>query len=273
MKTKWDIRRLKVKLARWQRAVDADQEQALKEYGAVFVKRAIRFTPPARPGKGGAAGAALRGLRDRIRVDIEGDAEVSVGQHDIRWITLADGTKKAIFKTNRGRNKYPSPFIALRGQVPLSVLRTLHVGKYGVKLVRDPGAYMASQRGNYQLRQPSRGAAYLSWHGPRHVAREADLRRETERRQSKVGRLLAGWKAVAVKVGVKLPAAAARQPGAGSCVIRRSRSHQAALEARNFRYHPHFGRIVRKNMKGVQSGIRRVAKKRGKVLKNKLSKI
>lgn len=278
---KWDMRRLKVKLERWQRRVDEEQLAAVKAYGAEAAKLMVKCTPP-----GNArvpVNKALKSLRERIRQDFVGDGSTEEYQDkDVKWYRDTSGRLRAYFrpgsssaKNKKGKASYGlvSPFRVVRGRVGKKALAALGVGRYGVEYVTDVGQYMTENRERYRVYARYKGAAArMHWYGVRHVATVASVRKEIRRRQALAGKLMAGWKPLAHKSGTRLPAAVEKQTGRGSAKIRRSTLHKATLEGRNGGHYPALQELVNRQVPWILKRNRSIAKKRAKQLGKKLKK-
>lgn len=275
---KVDLRRLNRKLLRWSAEIDKEQLEAVKAYGAETARMMVKCTPPGNSRVG--VGKALQALKERIRQDFEGDGAMEAYQDkDVRWYRDSSGRLRAYFapdsssaKNKKGQAAYGlvSPFRVVRGRVSKSALAALGVGRR-VEFVKNVGAHMAANRENYKVYARYRGAtARMHWHGVRHVATVASVRREIKARQKLAGRLMAGWKALANMSGAKLPAAVARQQGKGSAKIRHSAKYKAALEARNKGGYRDLQRIVDRQMPGLRKKLKRLQKKRIQGLKSRM---
>lgn len=260
---KWDMRRLKVKLARWQRRVDEEQLAAVKAYGAEAAKLMVKCTPP-----GNArvpVNKALKGLRERIRQDFEG-TEQPFSDEQLVWRRNKKGELYARFEGKPyGR---PGPFRVYAGRVSAAKLAALGAGTR-VEHVKNVGEFMAARPQQYRMRR-RKNAMRLSWVGVRHVASQAAVRKEMKARQKKAGRLMAGWKAMARKSGAKLPTAVEKQSGKGSAVIRRNSGHKVEMEAINKGGYNGLQTIVDRQMPGLRKKLKGMAKKRAKQLGKKL---
>lgn len=251
--------------------VDEEQKESLTAYAGDFTRLAVRFTPP---GNGRMSGtAALRALKERIRRDFEGDAgkEQALTDEDIEWHTTNGGHHYATLPSG----KLASPFRAVRGRVTAKKLRALNVGKYHVEFIPgNLGGFVASHSPEQYRWQKTNGkkAIRMTWKGSRHLASEGTIREEVRRRQFLVGRLMAGWKPIARKARVKLPAAAENQPGNGTVSIRRNAAHGAVLTATNKGKDPELQAIINRNLPKLNKSIRKTAAKRKRALAAKLKR-
>lgn len=267
VRVKWSLARAKAKLRRWERQVDKETVESLREYGAVAATAMVKCTPPAH--RGTTPTKALAALKQRIKADFEGDGLEPFSDEDIVWFTLGDGTRIARFKY-RGDDR-PSPFRVMQGRVSKKALAAMNVGKWRVEFVKsDLGGFMRSKRQYYM--GPNGSAYRLKWRGPRHVTTMAAVRAEIRRRQYLAGRLMAGWNPFAKKVKVRLPAAAGRHSGAGTATTKRDSKHKAVLTATNKGHYPGLQDIVNRQMPGIRKKNRSIAKRRAAALGKKLKK-
>ena len=266
---KWDMRRLRAKLSRWSRRVDAEQLAAVREYGAEAAKLMVKCTPPGNSRVG--VGKALRALKERIRQDFEGSGMEPFQNDNLVWRRRKDGTLFATFSWWDGkkiREGRPSPFRVFSGPVSKAKLNALGAGTR-VEYAKNVGSFMAARPKQYRMRRSGR-AVRLAWSGVRHVASMAAVRKEMKARQKRAGRLMAGWKAMARKAGTKLPAAVEKQSGKGSATIKRSRQHKAVLTAHNRGNYRGLQKIVDRQLPGLQKKLRSLAKKRAKNMRKAL---
>ena len=68
VRVKWSLARAKAKLRRWERQVDKETVESLREYGAVAATAMVKCTPPAH--RGTTPTKALAALKQRIKDDI-----------------------------------------------------------------------------------------------------------------------------------------------------------------------------------------------------------
>lgn len=156
-------------------ANEAAHEAAL-DYGRIFTKGAIDWTPPSGGGTGRhVQGAEAKNRQEtRIRWDIMGSEFAKPRYY--RWhgqlMTYDDGAH------------HLSPFMLARPKDPV--------------LIVDPRAHLKQ----FRLKRGRKGMK-LDWHGPRAWTTKQALNAEYKRRLSRVGRLAAGWMAGAVLSGRK----------------------------------------------------------------------
>lgn len=267
--SKWTLSRAKSRLRKWMHDVSEEEKASLTAYAQDFTRMAVKFTPPGNnrisPGK------ALRNLKERIRRDFEGDTgkESALTDDDITWRTDHGGQHYALLPNG----KHASPFRAVRGRVTDKKLRALNLGRYHVEFTGENLAGFMRGRDEYRWRKGRGGSAVrMVWRGARHLAPERSIKAEIRRRQFLVGRLLAGWKPVARKARTKLPAAAERQSGNGTVSIRKDGTHGAVLTATNKGNFPELQAIINRNLQPLQKRIRNTARKRQKMLANKMKK-
>lgn len=277
---KWDLRRLKARLARWNKRVEAEQLEAVREYGAAAAKMMVKCTPPGNAQRG--VQESLKKLKERIRQDFEGDGAAEAYQdEDVRWYRDTSGRLRAYFRPESSSAKYKngramyghvSPFRVVRGRMSKKALAALGVG-HRVEFVKNVGAHIAENRENYRVYARYRdSAARMRWHGVRHVATVASVRREIKARQRRAGQLMAGWKALAARSGGKLPAAVQKQRGKGTATVRRDRRRGAVIEGHNKGFYPGLQRIVNSQMPALREKVRRMAKRRARKIAAKLKK-
>lgn len=167
--------------ARLCRDLDSGAEQASHEaaldYGRIFTKEAIDWTPPSGGGKGG---ARIQGAEARNRQETR-----------IRWDVMGSEFAKPRYFRSRGQlmtyddgAHHLSPFMIARPKDPV--------------LIVDPRAHLKQ----FRMKRGRKGMR-LDWHGPRAWTTKAALNAEYKRRLSRVGRLAAGWMAGAVLSGRK----------------------------------------------------------------------
>ena len=267
IRVKWSLERAKAKLRQWERQVDKETVEDLREYSAEAAAVMVRCTPPAH--RGIKPGRALQNLKARIADDFEGDGIEAFTDEDIRWFRLPNGELTARIKG--WRDGRPSPFRVVKGRVSRKALAAMNVGRYKVEFIKnDLGAWMR-RSGQYEMRMS--GHTYrLIWHGVRHVTTMGALRAEIRRRQHLAGKLMAGWKPFAHKVKVRLPAQAERVTGKGSVKQRRDGAHKAVMTASNGGRYPGFQNIINRQLPVIMKKNRRIAKKRAKQLRKKLKK-
>lgn len=261
---KWNLRGLKVKVARWANQVGAAQLESVKAYGAEAAKMMVKCTPPGNARV--AVGKALKALKERIRQDFEG-TEKPFSDEDIEWRYNRQGELYATIRGKEGGR--PSPFRVYTGRVSAAKLKALGAGGHGVEHATNVRSFMAARPKQYRMRR-RKNAMRLSWVGTRHVASQAAVRAEMKRRQKRAGTLMAGWKALAAKSGAKLPSAVQKQSGKGSASIKRSMSHKAVLEAHNRGNYKGLQVIVDRQLPGLRKRLRNMARKRAKQLGKKL---
>ena len=267
VRVKWSLARAKAKLRRWERQVDKETVESLREYGAVAATAMVKCTPPSH--KGTTPARALSNLKARIQRDFEGDGLEPFSDEDIVWFTLGDGTRIARFKY-RGDAR-PSPFRVMQGRVSKKALAAMNVGKWRVEFVKgDLGGFMR-KAGQYYMGRS--GSTYrLKWRGTRHVTTMGAVRAEIRRRQRLAGQLMAGWKPLAHAAGTKLPAAVEKQTGKGSAKIKHSMLHKAVLEGRNSGHYPELQKLVNRQIPWILKRNRALAKKRARATGKKLKK-
>lgn len=261
---RWDVRRLKVKLARWANHVGAAQLEDVKAYGAEAAKLMVKCTPPGNARQ--PVGKALKALKERIRQDFEGTEEPFTDEN-IVWRRSKTGELFAKIEGKPGGR--PSPFRVYTGRVSAAKLKALGTGSNGVEHAVNVRSFMAARPKQYRMRR-RKNAVRLSWVGTRHVASQAAVRKEMKRRQKKAGTLMAGWKALAAKSGTRLPSAVQKQSGKGSASIKRSMRHKAVLEAHNRGNYRGLQVIVDRQLPGLRKKLRSMAKKRAKATGKKL---
>lgn len=275
-----DTRRMRAKIRQWERQVEAEQLEAVREYGAEAARQMVKCTPPGNAKQ--AVGTSLKKLRERIQRDFEGDGAAEAYQdEDVRWYRDTSGRLRAYFrpesssaKNKKGQASYGlvSPFRVVRGRVSKRALAALGVG-HRVEFVKNVGAHIAENRANYRVYARYKGAAArMHWHGVRHVATVASVRREIKARQRKAGQLMAGWKALAARSGAKLPAAVQKQRGKGTATVKRDWRGGAVIEGHNKGFYPGLQRIVDRQMPALRKKVRSMAKKRARKFAAKLKK-
>lgn len=268
---KWDLRRLKARLARWNKRVEAEQLEAVREYGAEAARQMVKCTPPGNAKQ--AVGTSLKKLRERIREDFEGTGQRPFQEENLVWRRNKRGELFATFawwdgeRIQEGR---PGPFRVYSGRVSKAKLDAL-TGGGRVEVVKNVGYFMKEHAGQYRMRRSGK-AVRLRWSGVRHVASMAAVRKEMKARQRKAGQLMAGWKALAARSGGKLPAAVQKQRGKGTATVKRDRRHGAVLEAHNKGFYPGLQRIVDRQMPALRKKVRSMAKKRARKIAMKLKK-
>lgn len=276
---KVDVRRLKTKLRRWERCVDKATLEDLKLYGQTAAKAMMKCTPPGNMKR--TPGQAIKGLKERIREDWEGQgAEEKFQDKDVSWYRDTSGRPRAYFKadassaTGRKGQRVTgrvSPFRIVPRKPGKKVLAALNVGRYGVLYVDKVQQHVRSNHAVYKVYSKGRGsAARMWWYGARHIARKSDVRKEITRRQRLAGQLMAGWKPLAHKAGTRLPAAVEKQSGKGSAKIRHSMLHKATLEGRNSGHYPELQKLVNRQVPWILKRNRSIAKRRAKALGKKL---
>lgn len=267
IRVKWSLARAKAKLRRWERQVDKETVESLREYGAVAATAMVKCTPPSH--KGTTPARALSNLKARIQRDFEGDGAEAFTDDKIVWYTLGDGTRIARFKF--APHDRPSPFRVAQGRVSKKVLAAMNVGKYHVEFIKsDLGSFMR-RSGQYYMGRS--GSAYrLKWRGARHVTTMGAVRAEIRRRQHLAGKLMAGWKPFAHKVKVRLPGQAEKATGKGGVKVQRDTAHRATMTATNGGHYPELQSIVNRQLPAVRKKNRSIAKKRAKQLGKKLKK-
>lgn len=262
---KWSFGRLKAKLRAWERHVDQETADSLKEYGQTVAKAMLKCTPPSNARRGTPA-KALRAAKERIKADFEGDGLEPFSETDVYWITVGGKQLARISGKNDGR---PSPFRVVAGGVDARILESMNVGKYHVKYVTDLGTFMQSSAQYYMGRRKGGRVYGLKWTGPRHVTTEAAVRAEIRRRQHLVGKLMGGWQPLCKYTGVRMPADAARQAGNGTAQVVRS-AHKAELAATNKGHYPGLQRIINRQLPGINRKNKKLAKKRAERLAAKM---
>lgn len=268
---KVDLGRLRAKIRKWCETVDAETLNSLRAYGQVALRRIVKYTAP---GDGRTTiGTAYRKLRQRIREDWEGQGiEEKYQDSDVSWFKDSYGKPHAYFKrwhsTAVGRkgqriNGRVSPFRVVPRKPSAKVLAAFNVGRYGVLYVDNVQQHVSSNRRAYKVYSKGRGsAARMWWHGPRHVARKSDVRKELTRRLALVGRLMAGWTPFAAKVGGKLPAAAKKHPARGTAAVRKSTRHGAILTAANSAGYTALQKDVNRDIPQLNRKLRTLARRR-----------
>lgn len=255
---KWDKSNLKRKLARWQALADRELVAGVKAYGGEAAQLMTKVTPPGNGRR--SISDALRGLKQRIQNDFEGDGEEPFSDKDIVWYSLRDGTHIARFM-NRATGR-PSPFRVIRGRVSRQVLAAMNVGRWRVEYVqRDLAGFMRSRPGQYYMGKAGR-VYRMKWRGVRHVTTAAAVAKEIRRRQRRAGALMAGWKALAARAGARLPAAVMRQTGRGSARLRRDGRHGAVLSGTNSGNYRGLQAIVDRQLPGLRRRNVRLARRR-----------
>lgn len=271
---KWSLTKAKRTLRKWMREVDDDQKKALADYAGILVKQAIRYTPPGKGAKG------MRALKERIRRDFEGDTEKAraLTDDDVQWYTDRGGHHHAYIPATDSKGNAvkltAAPFRAIRGRVTAKKLQALNRGKYHVELADgDLHKFITARPELYRFRRNRKKQMRFTWRSIRHLATVKTIKAEIRRRQFLVGRLLAGWKPVARKARVKLPAQAEQQPGNGAVSIRKSGQHGAVLTATNSAADMvDLQRIINRNLPELRRKVKTRARKRKKELANKLQK-
>jgi len=156
-------------------AAEAAHEAAL-DYGRIFTKAAIDWTPPS----GGKNGTRIQGAEAKMRQETR-----------IRWDVMGSEFAKPRYIRSRGRlitmddgAFHLSPFMLARPKDPVLIVdpRT-HLKRFGMKRTRQ--------------------GMKLNWHGPRAWTTKTALNAEYKRRLAHVGRMAAGWMAGAVLSGRK----------------------------------------------------------------------
>lgn len=268
---KVELSKFKSKLRKWMKEIREDELDSLRDYARDFTRYAIRFTPP---GNGKRSGqSSLRMLRERIRRDFEGDTdkEHALSDDDIRWSTDHYGQHYARLPNG----KYASPFRAVVGRITDKKLRALNLGKYhvaftGENLYRFMRPYI--DQDYWWSKRNKSSAVHLIWRGERHLAPKRAIKAEIRRRQALVGRLLSGWKPVARKARVVLPAVAERHNAPGSVTIQRSAMHGAVLTAKNGGNFPELQAIINRHVPKLNKTLRKTAAQRTRALAGKLKK-
>lgn len=265
---KWSLARAKAKLRQWERRVDRETVESLEAYGANAARAMIKCTPPSHAKTTPAT--ALRKLKERIREDFEGEGLEPFDDADIFWFTDRNGVLRARFGDYGGGR--PSPFRVISGRPTRKMLAAMNVGqRHKVEFAKgNLGEFMRNAGQYYMGRE---GSTYrMKWSGPRHVTTMAAVRAEIRRRQHLVGKLMAGWKPLAAKTKVKLPAAAAKASGKGSAKVSRDGAHKAVLTASNGGHYPQMQAIINRQLPGLRKKNRNLAKRRAKTLSKQLSK-
>lgn len=281
IKVKRNLRRFHAKALRWVRRVDSATQADVRAYGAETVKAMVKVTPPGggRMSKATASGGSkmvslsvsqsLRRLKERIRQDWEGGGPVPFSEENMRWRRDKQGRLYAVIDEQGAdgtrRRSRASAFRIYKGRVTARKLAALGVGKYNIQSVTNIRSWVQKHPSNYRM-QKVRGTYHMHWCATRHVASEAAVKAEVRRRQKNAGKLMAGWKAMAAKVGATLPSAVSRQQGNGSAAIRKSRAHRAVLNAHNRGNYSGLQVIVDRQMAALSPRLQSMAKKRARAL-------
>ena len=259
---KWDKSNLKRKLARWQAMADREMVDGVKAYGGEAAQMMTRATPP---GNGRmSVSEALRNLKRRIEEDLQGSGAEFFDGARMVWFHRG-GKLVSVLVDAHGRSVRGglSPFRVVRGRMNKDVQEWLKVGRWGVRLIDgDVGSFIRGSS-QYEMRATTGGRVVrLQWHGPRHVVKAGALRREVARRKRRAGTLMAGWKALAARAGVRLPAAVMRQTGRGSARLRRDGRHGAVLSGTNSGNYRGLQVIVDRQLPGLRRRNVRLARRR-----------
>lgn len=287
---KLNPRKAVAKFARMVATVDRDEMEALATYARCAVKVALVITPPANGGKkfdSGSVNAAGEPIMQNFTLDraakmlkqrIADDWSYNSAPPGARWqrvggegrlvLTPPDQTD-ALGRKKRGSNI--GPFLAVSGKITDAKRREVNVGKYGVKLITGLRSYVIAHSDVYKMRRRGK-AMRLTWHGPRHAAKLSEIRKEVSRRQKQVGKLMAGWRAMASWCGAKLPAFVQAFPGKGEAKFSRPKPHAAQLTGKNS---TPYGRAdlneaLAKNRGRIKRTVAAAAKVRQRVLRKKL---
>lgn len=284
-------RKAVAKLSRMVQTVDRDEMEALATYTRCAVKVALAITPPANGGKKVDSGRvnasgepimqtstlarAAKLLRQRIAEDWAynsappGARWKRVGGEGRLVLTPPPSQTDEIGRKKRGVNI--GPFLAVSGKITDAKRREYNVGKYGVKLITGLRSYVIAHADVYKMRRRG-NAMRLTWHGPRHAARLSEIRKEVSRRRKQVGKLMAGWRAMASWCGAKLPAFVQAFPGKGEAKLTRPKPHAAQITGKNS---TPYGRAdlneaLAKNRGRIKRTVAAAAKVRQRVLRKKL---
>lgn len=201
-------------------AQEAAHEAAL-DYGRIFTKAAIDWTPPS---GGGRNGARVQGAEAKNRQETR-----------IRWDIMGSEFAKPRYYRSRGQlmtyddgAHHLSPFMLARPKDPVLIVdpRT-HLKRFGMK------------RGRKGMK--------LDWHGPRAWTTKQALNAEYKRRLARVGRMAAGWMAGAVLSGRKtgIPAWVKRHgTGGGRARLVNRRGKWEIIITNSTAYHPNMNFII-----------------------------
>lgn len=287
---KLNPRKAVAKLSRMMQTVDRDEMEALATYARSAVKVALSITPPANGGKKVDSGrvnasgepimqnSTLDSAAKMLRARIAEDWAYNTAPPGARWqrvggenrlvLTPPDQTD-ALGRKKRGANI--GPFLAVSGKITDAKRREYNVGKYGVKLITGLRSYVIAHSDVYKMRRRG-NAMRLTWHGPRHAARLGDIRKEISRRQKQVGKLMAGWRAMASWCGAKLPAFVQAFPGKGEAKLTRPKPHAVQLTGKNSTPYGRadLNKALAKNRGRINRSVAAAAKVRQRVLRKKL---
>lgn len=267
IKAKWSLARAKAKLRQWERQVDKDTVESLQAYGGNAAKAMLKCTPPSH-GRTTPA-TALRKLKQRIQKDFEGEGIEPFDDEDIFWYHDANGVLRARFGDYNGGR--PSPFRVISGRPSRKMLAAMNVGeRHKVEFAKGNIGEFMRAKGQYYMGRT--GNTYrLKWKGVRHVTTMGAIRAEIRRRQHLAGKLMAGWRPLAVKTKVKLPAAI-KASGKGTAKVNRDGVHKAVLTASNGGHYPQLQAIINRQIPSLRKKNRNLAKKRAKTLGKTLKK-
>lgn len=221
VKADWDLGRWLRMCRAMQSGADGAGKDAALDYGKLFTKAAIDWTPPSGGGRTGArvSGAEARNRQEtRIRWDIMGSEFAKPRYY--RWkgqlMTFDDGAFRV------------SPFMIARGRDKVLVVNPrAHLRQFGMK------------KGRHGMK--------LAWRGPRVWTTKQALNAEYKRRLGNVGRMAAGWLAGAELSGRRsgIPAWVRRHGVGGGSARLLHRGSRWEIEITNGTvYHPNMNFII-----------------------------